>query len=122
MMRARVGTLMGWVVAVGLCALGVACFVAPALAVRGYGLPLVSAADRWLVTAAGARDLAIGLFLLGALVRRERASLRRMLLLGAVVPIADAVLVATHAGLGNPAPLALHVSGAAFMLAAVKLL
>ena len=122
MMRGRVGTLMGYVVAAGLCAIGAACFVAPAAAVRAYGLPLAGDADRWLVSAAGARDLALGLFLLGASLRRERAALRLMLLCGAIVPIADATIVATHAGLGNPPPLALHVGGALFMLAAVKLL
>ena len=118
----ELGTLMGWVVALGLCAIAIVCFIAPAAAVRAYGLPLASHGDRWLVTAAGARDLAIGLLVVAALVKRERAGLRRLLLLATVVPIADAAIVASHVGLANPVPLAMHAGGAGFMLAAVKLL
>ena len=103
-------------VGVSLLAVGATALVAPETASAMYGVPAGAAPARAYVWATGTRDLAIGAWLLALVALRvRRRVLGASMLVTAVVPVGDALIVLA-AGAQNAAALALHGSAVVFFL------
>lgn len=85
---------------VGLIAIGVAALLVPDFAATLYGVDATTLSARVFVRAAGARDIAIGMILIGLLVRRSDSGTVGIAVLGAtLVPIFDTVSVLQASGM-----------------------
>lgn len=78
-----------WILALGLLLLGISGMAAPELASHGYGVP--SAEPTW-VSATSVRDVALGVMVIGFIVKQP-AALRVFLPAMVLVPLADVVFV-----------------------------
>lgn len=100
--------------AITLALIGVGALSAPAFASRQYGIAAEDASARALVRAIGARDLALGIVLGGALIARAAGMVVIALLATALVAAVDFVVVARR---GEPhARRALWLHGGGFVL------
>lgn len=85
---------------VGLIAIGVAALLVPGFAATLYGVDATTLSARVFVSAAGARDIAIGMILIGLLVRRsDTGTIGIAVFAATLVPIFDTVSVLQASGM-----------------------
>ncbi len=102
---------LGVVAALGvsLLAIGALAITAPEVAARMYGVPSEGVSTRAYVWATGLRDVAIGGWLLALVALRvDRRVIATSILVLALIPLGDLLIVAVTFGLGSKAALALH--------------
>lgn len=94
-------------IGLGLIFIGIRFLVAPETGERGYGLNFSENADYSFHYIKGIRDLFSGTLILTLAVWKRRAELALTLLLGAMIPLVD-FLVVLNAPNSNPAALWIH--------------
>jgi len=105
----------------GLMVMGILFMLDTVDAAKLFGVPLAGGADGAYVTVAAVRDLSIGVLALVFTLLRDRRAMGLTVLLGAVIPIGDGIVVLLH----SPTPftfLPLHWGGAIGCLAFAFLL
>jgi hypothetical protein len=85
-------------VALGIVFVGIFALVAPAAGSVGFGIPASDDALVW-VRLAGVRDIALGLMLFAVTMRRESRIMGILILLSAMIPVADAISVCIRSGM-----------------------
>jgi hypothetical protein len=115
------GFVLGWLLAIGMAALGVVACLAPGLASALYGVPEDQPAGRAWVRAAGLRDAGLAVALAACLAQGWTGAAGAPCLATALVAIADVANVVAHRGRAVP-QLVTHASGIALGLAAGGLL
>ncbi len=105
-------------IATSLLAIGATALVAPEKAASMFGVPYASTQTRAYVWAAGTRDIAIGGLLLGLVILRVgRQVLGASLIVAALIPVGDVLIVYINTGTQNKAALVLHSLGIVSFLA-----
>lgn len=106
-------------VGISLIAIGAIAVVAPETAASMFGVPVTSNETRAYVWAAGGRDIAIGsLFLVFLALRVNRRVLGASLLVAAIIPVGDALVVYIYGGTQGKYPLLLHSLGIVYFVVA----
>ena len=111
---AGAGRALSSLAALAFVALGVGALAAPRSSSRGYGLPAGDAVSLGYVRALGARDLVLGLVLLGLL--GEPRPLGRSVGLCALIGAADLLIVAGGRGRSASKHLLVHALGTAALI------
>lgn len=109
-------------VGVAIILVGLRFLIAPPAGAAGYGLPVDPGQGDGFLLAKGLRDIASGLFVFTLVATASRRVVGLFMMVATVIPIGDAVIVATHAGLQQPLPLSIHGATAAFMAVLATLL
>jgi Domain of unknown function (DUF4267) len=115
------GVLTG-LVGLGIIFIGVREFLHPAVGARGFGVPLLDRGDGDLLAIKAVRDVVSGILALTFLGLRKRRSLACVLLVLALIPLLDGLVVLRHAAWKFTPVLLIHWGTAALMLFIVKLL
>ncbi len=101
--------------------IGIGALLAPGFSSMQYGLPTTDRAALALIRAVGARDLVLGIIVLGLLATRDRSALALVLGASTLVAIGDATAVLTGRNDAGPRQLAVHAAGAAALAIAWQL-
>lgn len=114
MSKNSISFAVGIVIALSLISIGVTSFIAPGFASGIFG---VAAADQQhaFVYATGMRDIVIGCWLVAVLGAGSRMFGVSLMIL-ALIPIGDAIIVWTNAAQPSAFPIALHISSAVVFL------
>ncbi|KUI39354.1 DUF4267 domain-containing protein [Mycobacterium sp. GA-2829] len=114
-----IGYVLAGVIAAAIIAIGARFLIAPRVAAAGYGVPADPAQPYLRVK--GIRDIASGMFVVVLMITGTPHLLAWILLAATIIPIADAVIVASE---GGPRSISLGVHGATavVMLIAAALL
>jgi hypothetical protein len=83
-----------------LTAIGIAFIQSPQVIAQAFGIDPSHMADLAMTPVAGVRQLAFGLVLIALALRRQRAALGTVLLIGALIPIGDYLLAGQTVGYG----------------------
>jgi hypothetical protein len=117
-----IGSIAAGCGGVAFAAIGIGALLAPAFSSGQYGLPTSDRTALALVRAVGARDVVLGIVVLGLLAKRDRAALELVLGASVLAAATDAFAVATGRDDAGPRQLALHVGGGTALLIAWQLL
>jgi hypothetical protein len=97
---------------IGLIAMGIFFILDNVAAAKLFGVPLQDGIGGTYVTVAAVRDLSVGLLALAFALLRDRRAMGLIVLLGAIIPIGDGLVVLRHSA--SPSEfLPLHWGGAA---------
>jgi hypothetical protein len=98
-MAAIIGYWLSGAVALGILLIGARFFFAPYVAAAGYGVPVGHDAH-WeaYLSAKAIRDIASGLFTAILILNRSVHLLGWFMLVAAIIPLTDAVIVLRHGG------------------------
>ncbi len=88
--------LLALLASLGLIAVGVGFILDHADAARLFGIPLAGAPTDTYVTVAAVRDLAFGALMLVFTLLRDRRAVGLCVLLGAIIPLGDGIVVLRH--------------------------
>lgn len=102
-------------VSLGVALIGAAFLVSPQTGVRAFGVSLNGGSSFVFVYATGIRDVFCGLIGLPFLLAGQRRAVAWVMLLTAIVPIADGIITIKFLGV-QPALLAMHWSSALYVL------
>ena len=98
-MKSQANRLTSWLFllsvigSAGLVMMGVAFCLDPVDAARLFGVPLSGTADGTYVSVAAVRDISVGVLTLAFAVLRDRRAVGLCVLLGAIIPIGDGIIV-----------------------------
>ncbi len=109
-------------VALGIIFIGIREFFYPALAAKGFGVPLSDPADSGFLAIKAARDVTSGVLVLALLALRNRRILAYAVGILTLIPILDGLIVLRQAGWTFTPFILIHWGTAAFMLVIVQLL
>jgi hypothetical protein len=121
-MAMTIGCFLSGAIAIAIIVIGIRFLIAPYAAAAGYGLT-VPRNQTWsaFLTIKGIRDIASGLFTGLIIFEGSVHLLGWFLLIAAIIPVADALIVIRHGGSKNVA-LGIHGSTALLMLITSALL
>ena len=117
-----VAGVMTVIVGLGIILIGIREFLQPAVAARGFGVPLLDSHDGDLLAIKAARDVASGILALTFLGLRQRRNLAYALSVLTLIPIFDGLIVLRHAAWLFTPTLLIHWGTALFMIVTVGLL
>ena len=113
-----IGMILALLGATAFIAIGTAALVAPKTSSEQYGLPSTERYALSLVRALGARDLVLGLILLGLVLGKANFAILLTLSLSAVIAIIDASIVNRERGADGRKSVLTHTIGALGCIAA----
>ena len=113
-----IGMILALLGAIAFIAIGIAALVAPKTSSEQYGLPSTEPYALSLVRALGARDLALGLILLGLVLGKAHFAILLTLTFSAVIAIIDALIVNRERGADARKSVFTHTIGALGCIAA----
>lgn len=116
-----IGSLIAGLGGAAFAAIGAGALLAPGFSSLQYGLPTTDRTALALVRAIGARDVVLGIIVLGCVTRRERAVLELVLGASVLAAAGDAFAVTTGRSDAGPKQLAVHVGGALALIVAWSL-
>lgn len=99
MMIERIAKVAAWLVAVGIIFIGARFLLAPEVAATGYGIPVAAGGDVGAYLAVkGIRDIVSGFIVIALLLAGQRRALAIAMLVFAIIPAGDAVIVIRQGG------------------------
>jgi hypothetical protein len=116
-----IGSIVAGLTGAAFFALGIGALFAPGISSVQYGLPATDRTALALVRAVGARDIVLGIIVLLLLASRNRRALEIALATSILAAVGDAAAVSTGRDDAGPRQLAVHLTGAAGLLIAWRL-